>query len=89
MLDEPVEQVPGSGLDANMIVVDEANKVFQNLRDILRMSFKNNTIPDTDFHVLEDDCRVREISDSYIHLLATFRYHRSSGLHIAFSLVLT
>lgn len=89
MLDEPVEQVPGSCLDANMVVVDETNKILQNLRDILRMSFKNNTVPDADFHVLEDNGRVREIGDSYIHLLAMFRYHRSNSLHIDFSLVLT
>ena len=64
MLDKPVEEIPRPGLDTHMIMVDEAHKILQDLRDILGVRLEDNTVPYTDFHVLKEDSGMREIGDT-------------------------
>jgi hypothetical protein len=58
MLHEAVEEIPRAYADSNMIVVDEAHELFQNLWNIPGLILKKRAISDTYFHILELDRRV-------------------------------
>lgn len=64
LLDESVKQVPRPSLDTHMVVVDQSHEILQDLGDVLGMGLKNSTVSDADFHVLEKNCRMREVCDS-------------------------
>lgn len=48
-----------------MIVVDEANELFQDLRDEPRVALEKTAVPNAYFHILQLDGRVVERCDSF------------------------
>jgi hypothetical protein len=64
VFDKPQEEIPGSGPDADVLMMDQADEVFQDLRDILMVSIEEHAISNANLHILEKYRWMREASNT-------------------------
>jgi hypothetical protein len=66
-----VEQVPRPGSDPDVVVVHQPDVVFEHLRDITLLVLEEVIVSGADFHILQNDCRVRVVGDAWNALVGT------------------
>jgi hypothetical protein len=52
-------------------MVHQPDVVFEHLRDITLLVLEEVIVPGADFHILENDCRVRVVGDTWDGLVGT------------------
>jgi len=58
MLDEAEKEIPRPCLDSHVVMVNETHEIFEDRPNMFGVSVEHGRVPDTNLHVLEDDCGV-------------------------------